>query len=187
MRIRTERRTSGAFIVAGFVLHLGGVLLFNGRVLFGWFAGTATWFAWERGFFIAAYVASALGVAVLESALHQTGRAVPGRLGATGFLIGAVLAVVVEASFLSQAAGQTPLVVVMVIALLLAEAILGWSLIGSSVASDWVGWVVMVWNLGWLPVLVVAVPDDVYYPILHFLPLLLIGIGLVRRVKSQAG
>jgi hypothetical protein len=179
-------RTSSALIIAGFLLHLGGVLLFNGRFLFGWFVETPTWFTWERGLFIAAYAASALGVAVLESMLHETRRAVPGRLGATAFLMAAVLAIVVEASFLSEDAGQTPLVVVMAIALLLAEAILGWSLIGSGVIPVWVGWAVLIWSLSWLAVLVALTADDLYFPILHFLPLLLIGIGLVRRGTTKS-
>ncbi len=185
MRLLNERRVSGALLIAAFVLHLGGVVLFNGREFLNWFDGTPTLFAWERGLLIAAYGAAALGVAVLESALHQTVRAVLGRLAAAGFLMAAVLAIIAEASFLSGTAGQTALVVVMVIALLLAEAILGWSLIGSGVASPWVGWVVLVWNLGWLAVLVAAVPDDLYYPILHFLPMLLIGIGLVSQAYTR--
>jgi hypothetical protein len=126
-----------------------------------------------------------LGVAVLESALHQTVRTVLGRLAATSFLIAAVLAIIAESSFLTRGTGQTALVVVMVMALLFAEAILGWSLIGSGVASSWIGWVVLFWNLGWLAVLVGWVPDDLYYPILHFLPLLLIGIGLVRQANTR--
>ena len=47
--------------------------------------------------------------------------------------------------------------------------------------------VVLFWNLGWLAVLVAGVPEDLYYPILHFLPLLLIGIGLVRQAKTNLG
>lgn len=185
MRILDEGRVSGALSIAAFMLHLGGVVLFNGREFLNWFDGTPALFAWERGLFIAAYGAAALGVAVLESALHQTVHTVLGRLAATSFLIAAVLAIIVEASFLSRDSGQTALVVVMVIALFLAEAILGWSLIGSGVTSPWIGWVVLFWNLGWLAVLVAGVPEDLYYPILHFLPLLLIGIGLVRQATTQ--
>lgn len=185
MRVLNERWVSGGLLVAAFILHLGGVVLFNGREFLSWFDGTPAWFAWERGLFIAAYAAAALGVAVLESALHQTDRAVLGRLAATSFMIAAVLGIIVEASFLTGDTGQTALVVVMVIGLFLAETILGWALIGSGVASPWVGWVVLSWNLGWLAVLVVGVPDDLYFPILHFLPLLLVGIGLVRRANTQ--
>lgn len=185
MSVLAARSTSGALIITGFVLHLGGVLLFNASSTFDWFAETPTSVAWERGLFIAAYAAAALGVAVLESVLNETRRVVPGRLGATGFLIAAVLAIIVEASFISQDAGQTALVVVMVIALLIAEAIIGWSLIGSGVTPVWVGWAVLVWNLGWFAVLITFLADDLYFPILHFVPLLLIGIGLSRRGKPQ--
>jgi hypothetical protein len=179
-----ERRVSGGLIIIAFILHLGAVVLFNGREFLNWFDGTPALFAWERGLLIAAYGAAALGVAVLESALHPTVRGVLGRLACTGFLIAAVLAIIAETSFLSGDTAQTALVVVMVIAFFLAEVILGWSLIGSGVASPWIGWVVLLWNLGWLALLVAVVPDDLYYPILHFLPLLLIGIGLVRQART---
>lgn len=185
MRTLDEGRVSGALIVASFMLHLGGVVLFNGREFLNWFDGTPALFAWERSLLIAAYGAAALGVAVLESALQQTVRGVLGRLACTSFLIAAVLAIIAEISFLSRDTGQTALVVVAVIALFLAEVILGWSLIGSGVASPWIGWVVLFWNLGWLAVLVAVVPDDLYYPILHFLPLLFVGLGLLRRANVQ--
>jgi hypothetical protein len=184
MRFLNERGVSGALMIAAFMLHLGAVVLFNGRELLSWFDRTPAWFAWERGLLIAAYAAAALGVAVLESALHETVHTVLGRLAATSFLIAAVLAIIAEASFLTRDTGQTSLVVVVVMALLFAEVILGWSLIGSGLVSPWIGWVVLFWNLGWLAVLVGWVRDDLYYPILHFLPLLLIGIGLVRQAST---
>ena len=163
----------------GFLFHLGGVLIFNGRFFLGWFPETGGWFTWERSLFIAAYATAALGTDLLGFTLLKAGRAVAGRLGATAFLIAALLAILVEASFLGSHAGQTPLVVVMVVALFLAEAIVGWSLIGSDVVSDWIGWAVASWNLACLA-LVVAALDDIYYPALHFLPLLFVGIGLLR-------
>jgi hypothetical protein len=177
----TPRRTSGVLLVVAFGLHLGGVLIFNGRFFFGWFPQTTAWYTWERSLFIAAYAAAALGVDLLGSMVREAGRAVFGRLAGTAFLIAAVLAIVVEASFLSTDAGQTPFVVVMVVTLFLAEAVLGWSMVGSRLMSDWIGWAVVAWNAGWLVVLVAVAAEDIYYPILHFVPLLVIGIGLLRR------
>jgi hypothetical protein len=167
--------------MTAFALHLGGVVIFSGRVFYGWFPDTSTLYTWERSLFIAAFAAAALGVDLLGSMLLDAGRAVLGRLSATAFLLAAVLGVVVEASFLSTDAAQTPFVVVMVVALFLAEAILGWSLIGSHLMSDWIAWLLVVWNLGWLAGFTITGAEDVYYPLLHFVPLLFVAIGLLRH------
>jgi NADH:ubiquinone oxidoreductase subunit K len=170
--------------MTAFALHLGGVAIFNGRELSGWFQDTTALYTWERSLFIAAYAAAALGVDLLGSMVRKTGRTVLGRLSTTAFLIAAVLAVVVEASFLSTDASQTPSVVVMVVALFVAEAALGLSLIGSHLVSDWIGWLLIVWNVGWLAGFTVTRADDFYYPILHFVPLLFVAIGLLRRPST---
>jgi hypothetical protein len=51
----------------------------------------------------------------------------------------------------------------------------------------WIGWTMLAWNLGWLIVLPLVSPGDRYYPILHFVPLLLIGVPLARRARSDSG
>lgn len=187
MRGLAAKRTSGVLLLAGFVLHLVAVLIFNGRFFFGWFPESAGWFTWERSSLIAAYGVAALGVDLLGSSLREHGQAVARRLSATAFLIAAVLAIIVEASFLGNEAGQRPLVVVMVVALFLAGAVLGWALVGSGAAPDWIGWAVAVWNVAWLAVLVAVSADDIYYPILHFLPLLVVGVGLIRDRVDEMG
>jgi hypothetical protein len=176
-----DARQIGWLLITSFIIHLGGVLLFNGHFLFGWFVETPTWLAWERGAFIAAYATAGLGIAVLGSALRSTPRGVLGRLAATGFVIAALLAIFVEISFIIRGGAETALITVMVVALLVAEATIGWSLISSGVLADWVGWAVLVWNVGWLAVLLSITADDPYFPILHFLPLLLIGVRILSR------
>lgn len=107
-----------------------------------------------------------------------------GGLSATAFLIAAVLAIIVESSILGGGSGETPLVDVTVNALFLAGVVLGWALVGPGGIPDWIGWVVAVWNVGWLVTFVAVSPQDRYYPILHFLPLLVVGIGLIRDSDS---
>ncbi len=180
----TAWRVSGILLIVAFVLNIGGVVLFN-AVMFEWVVETPILLAWERGLFIAAFVVAALGVAVLEMVLRETGAAVLARLGTTAFLIGAVAALVAEAAFLSGLGDMTPLLVVMVVVLFGAEALLGGALLSSGLVPAWIGWTIVVWNIGWLVVLPVISPGDLYYPILHAIPLLLIGISLAGRARSN--
>jgi hypothetical protein len=90
-----------------------------------------------------------------------------------------VIGIIVEASFLSKQGGVPALTVVMVAVLFVAEAILGTGLLASSLLPAWIGWMVIGWNIGWLGILFLARPRDIYYPIIHFCPLLLIGITLL--------
>src|SRR5215207_8511379 len=169
MRPFAARGLSGVLLIVAFVLNMGGVVLFSGTQFYGWFVDSPTLLAWERSMFIAAYVAAALGVALLENILRETAAAVLARLGVTAFLMAAVVALVVY---------------VMVVLLYVAEAILGAALLGSGAVPAWIGWAMLAWNIGWLLVLPVVSPGDIYYPILHFVPLLLIGIPLARRAAS---
>ena len=175
------RSLSGILLVISFVLNMGGVLLFNGHFLFGWFVETPMLLRWERGFFMAAYFVAALGVTLLGDVLREDGTAVLARLGITAFLMAAIVAIVAEATFLSEQGSILPLVFVMVVMLFLAEAILGWALLNSDLLPTWIGWMTVIWNIGWLIVLAKLSRSDMYYPILHFIPLLWSGISLARR------
>ena len=180
----TMRRVSEILLIGSFVLHLVGVFMFNGRNV--WFAETRAYLNWERGLFMAAFLVSALGVSLLEIVLREIDAsalvAVLARLGATAFLIGATVAIVTEAASISGQSSVGALLVVMVVVLFVAEAILGGALLRSGILPAWVGWTVVVWNIGWLVVLPIVSPRDIYYPVLHFIPLLPVGItALVAR------
>ena len=182
----TILRISGTLLISSFALHLVGVIMFSGRNFFDWFAETRAFLNWERGMLMAAFLVSALGVSLLELALREADApvlvAVLARLGATAFLIGATVAIVTEAVSLSGQSSVGALMVVMVVVLFVAEAILGGALVRSGILPAWVGWTLIVWNIGWLVVLPIVSPGDIYYPVLHFIPLLLIGItALVAR------
>jgi hypothetical protein len=179
------RRLSGVLLILSFVLHLGGVLLFSAN-FFGWYIEkTPTYLIWERGLFMAAYAAAALAVALLEIVLREAGAAVLVRLAATAFVMAAVLALVAEAASLSQQGSMAALVVVMVVLLFIAEAILGGALLNCAVVPAWIAWAMIAWNVGWLLVLPIVSPSDMYYPLLHFIPLLLIGIPLARPSSTS--
>ncbi|HEY5987698.1 MAG TPA: hypothetical protein VIV12_15180, partial [Streptosporangiaceae bacterium] len=79
------------------------------------------------------------------------------------------------------------LMVVAVLLLFGAGALLGAAILASRLVPAWVGWAAVIWNVAWpavLPtlwgVLPIVSPGDLYYPVLHAIPLLLISIPLIR-------
>ncbi len=173
------RNISAILLIISVVLQRVTVFMWSGRNVLKWSVEMPTFLHWERGSMIAAFVVAALGISLLEIVLREAGETVLAHLGATAFLIGAVIGIIVEASVLSTQGPMPALTVVTVAVLFVAEAILGGSLVASNLLPAWIGWTVVVWNIGWLVVFAIAKPDDIYYPILHFFPLLLIGITLL--------
>ncbi len=173
------RNICAILLIVSSALDLISNLMYTGRDKLKWFVGTPTYVKWERGALIAAFVIAALGVALFEIVLREAGETILARLGATAFLIGAVIGIVVEASFLSEGVSMPALMVAMVAVLFVAQAILGGALLASSLLPAWIGWTVVVWSIGWLIVLPIVSPRDIYYPILHFFPPLLIGVMLL--------
>jgi hypothetical protein len=140
---------------------------------------TATYLAWERGLLITAYVLAALGVSALELVLNTAGATLLPRLATAVLLIGVVVAVVVEAAYLTAQRPTPGLEYVMVVVLFVGEALVGGALLAGGVLPVWVGWTVVVWNIGWLAALTIFNPRDIYYPVLHFFSPLLIGAALL--------
>jgi len=138
------------------------------------------------------YVAAALGAAALEPTLVEAGAAILGRLVAIAFPMAAGVAIVMEAVGL-DGLFPTALTVVAVLLLFGAGALLGAAALTSRLVPGWVGWAAIIWNLGWPAVLFtlsgplpIVSPGDLYYPILHAIPLLLIGISLIRPRSEPA-
>ena len=178
---RTER-VAGLLLVLGFVTNFAGVVLFNIR---GGASGGAPpssdYYQWERGLFIAAVVLVAIGFVLLEEQLHTSDGRVLARIGATTYVIAAILGVVAEALDLSGTGrGLYPLIVVHVVLGFLGQAAIGGALRQARFLTPWIGWATIVWNLGCLVVLPVITPHDIYFPILHGLMPLLIGAPLLR-------
>ena len=65
--------------------------------------------------------------------------------------------------------------------LFLGQAPFGIALLGSSLVPRGVGWFVVALNVGCLVILTASVPSNIYYPALHFVAPLVIGILLARR------
>jgi hypothetical protein len=98
---RTER-AAGLFLVLAFVTNIAGVVMFSIRDGAGGGAPPSyTFFMWERVFFIAAVVLTAIGFVLLEGYLHVTDSNVLARIGATAYLFAGILVVVAESLILS--------------------------------------------------------------------------------------
>jgi hypothetical protein len=174
---------TGYVLVVGFVANLAGVLMFLYR---GGLQASAppspSYFVWERSLLTAAVVLTAIGLVLLEEYLQNTNGQILARVGATAYLFGAVFIVIVEALSLSQGNVNTyPLVVIYVVLALLAQAVIGAALLQSGLLPAWAGWVAILWNIAFLIILPVTSPRDMYYPFVHHVVPLVIGIALLRK------
>jgi len=179
MRPLDTRNVSAILLIVCSVLDVTSNLMWFGTNMRKWFTESPRFFRWERGLLMAAYVMAALSVSLLEPLMHSAGETVLGSLATNTFLIGAVIALVVESSFVSKQGSIPALEVVMVVILFAGEALLGAALLSSGLLPAWVGLAVVVWNIGWPVVLPFLTPRDLYYPVLHFAMPLLIGIALL--------
>ena len=176
-------RAAGLFLVLGFVANIAGVVMFNIR---GGASGGAPpsseYYQWERGLFIAAVVLAAIGFVLLEGHLDTIAGRVLARTGAVAYLFAGMVGVTAEALDLSRT-GQNlyPLFVVHVVLAFLGQAAIGGALWQSRIVAAWISWATILWNLAWLVVLPLVTPHDIYFPILHDLMPLLIGVPLLWR------
>jgi peptidoglycan/LPS O-acetylase OafA/YrhL len=63
----------------------------------------------------------------------------------------------------------------------LAQASIGGALLRSRMVATWIAWATILWSMGWLLILPAISPGDIYFPVLHHLAPLVIGIALLRR------
>lgn len=182
----SERSGAASLMVLGFVVFGVGGILYTGRAIWQWPAGqTARYLLWERGFVIAAVLLNVLGLALLEDMLTRADGAALARLGLVAYELGAVIVVAAETAHLSTREGKRDWaysqVVLYVVLAFLAQAAIGVALLQAELVAEWVGWVTIIWNLGWLLILPIFSPRDIYYPVLHHVAPLIIGIALLAQ------
>ena len=177
-----ERQIAGGLLIlSGLVFAVGGIL-YAGRAFLKWpVAETSGYLIWERGFIIAAVLVSVLGLVLLEGILRVAGDPIIARLGMVTYLVGAVIVVVAETSFLSKQEWVYEQVVVYVVLALVAQAAFGVALLQTGLVPGWIGWATIIWNLGWLIVLPITSPGNIYFPALHYAAPLMIGIALLVK------
>lgn len=175
-----QRTVCGWLLILGGIIFLPGGLLFTGRAIFRWPAGQSQGYLyWERGFVMAAILVAALGFVLLERLLEAAGEQILSILGLTVFLMGTVLALAAESFGLSLKDYLYPPIVVFVVLVFLGQTAFGFAILRSGLLPAWVGWATVVWNLAWLVILPIARPQDMYYPWLHYVAPVLIGIYLL--------
>lgn len=175
-------------VVAGWLLILSSIifvfsgLLFTGRVILKWpSAQSQGYLYWERGLVMAAILVATLGFILLERLLENAGDKIFPLLGMTIFLTGTALALAAESFGLKQHDYMYAPIVVFVVLAFIGQALFGVAILRTGFLPTWVGWVTIIWNLAWLIILPIARPADMYYPWLHYVAPLLIGIALLRR------
>jgi len=179
-----ERRlTASLLILCGIVFLVAGYL-FTARVIWKLPAAqTELHLRWERGVVIATFLISVLGFTLLEGLLREAGDTVVARLALAIYLVSAAVLVVAETTYLYNREWVYPQFVVHVVLAFLAQATFGVALLRTGLAAGWVGWATIIWNLVWLVVLPIAFPRDIYFPWLHYVAPLIIGIALLRKTS----
>jgi hypothetical protein len=176
----SARTIAASLLILSLIVFGFGGALFTGRVFWGWSIDNSH-LIWERGFIIAAVLATVLGLALLEDLLRAAGEPVLSRLGMVIYLIGAVVVIVAETAYLSRRDWMYSQIVLYVVLAFLAQAAFGASLLQTGLVTGWVGWVTILWNLVWLFGLLIFNPHNVYFPVLHHVAPLMIGIALLTQ------
>ncbi len=103
------------------------------------------------------------------------------RLGASAYLIGATLITTAELLALNLGGNVRELGPMYVVIAFLAQASIGGALLRSRMVPTWIGWTTLLWNLAWLVVLPLVSPIGIYFPVLHHVFPLVIGIALLTK------
>ncbi len=180
--ILSERVAAGWLLILGGIIFLPAGLLFTGRAILKWPAAQSqVYLIWERSLVMAGFVVSALGFLLLSRLLETAGDGVLAPIGLAIFLIGTVLVLAAETFALSRQEWIYAPIVAFVVLAFVGQAVFGASILRTGLLPGWVGWATIVWNLAWLVILPIARPKDVYYPWLHHVAPVLIGIWLLLR------
>ena len=177
-----ELRLTGTLLILSSAIFLVAAISFTIRFIWELPVGnTPAFFLWERSLVIAAVLATLLSLTLLKKVLEEAGDVILGPMALMLFLVAAVLAVVAETlSFPSDAIAYPPIIAYVILSFL-GQAMFGLALLRTGLLPTWVGWVTVIWNLAMLVFLVVNRPQDMYYPWLHYIAPLIIGIALLRK------
>jgi hypothetical protein len=176
----SEQLLTGWLLILSFVVFAVGGMLYTGRAIWKWPSAQSQRFLyWERGFVMAAIVVVTAGLVLLSRLLDAAGERILSPLGMTVFFIGAVVGIVAETLSLNQVKGNYTFIVVFIVLAFVGQAVLGLSIVRAGFLPGWTGWFTTIWNLGWLVILPIFRPANIYYPWLHFFAPLIIGITLL--------
>ena len=180
--LSSELRLTGMLFIFSSVIFLVAAILFTIRFIWELPIGrTPSFFLWERSFVIAALLATLLSFTLFKRVLEAAGDGILASMALVLFLVAATLAVVAETMSFPSGDILYPPIVAYVILSFLGQAVFGMALLRTGLLPTWVGWVTVIWNLAMLVFLIVTKPQDMYYPWLHYVAPLLIGIALSRK------
>lgn len=178
----STRTLAASLLVLCFVVFTFGGVLYAGRAFLNWqIEETSSHLIWERGFVIGGILATVLGLALLEELLRAAGEPVLSRLGMVTYLVGAVVVIAAETAYLGKRDWLYPQIVLYVILAFLAQAAFGASLLQTGLVAGWAGWATLIWNIAWLLIMLIIRPRDIYFPVLHHVAPLIIGIALLTQ------
>ena len=172
---------------AGLLLVLGVLVTFVGLLMFGIRGGhrggaprSRAHYWLERGCIMAGVVLTAIGFLLLVDYMQTwAGRSLTIG-GAAAYFFGGILIVAAEALNLTLGYQQVyGLVVTYVVIAFLAQVVIGAALLQNGSVAAWIGWITILWNMGWLITLSLFSRRDMYFPVLHHVAPLLIGIALL--------
>ncbi len=178
-----ERAAGLLLVLTAFATGPGFALFWQRRGHRGGEPRSHTHWVVERSSILSGVVLIAAGFMLLESAFHNNDGFVLANIGASVFFFGGVLLVAAEALMLTLGYDKVySLVNIYVVMAFLAQAAIGGAIVLSSgLLPVWIGWVTIVWNIAWLVVLALFARRDMYYPILHYVMPLVIGIALLVK------
>ena len=177
-----ESLLTGMLLIFSSVIFLVAASFFTIRFILEMPVGnTPAFFLWERSLVIAALLATLLSFTLLRKVLEAAGDRMLASMALVLFLVAAILAVVAETISFPRENIVYPPIVAYVVLSFLAQAVFGMALLRTGLLPKWVGRATVIWNLGMLVFLLVTKPHDMYYPWLHYIAPLLIGIALLRK------
>jgi hypothetical protein len=183
----SERGVAAALFLLGSLFGISGIALYT-NTRYGGNEFLPDYFLWERGLIAAAAVTSLLGFALLAVALRAAGERLFSWIGLSALTLGTALTLFAEWLIVSgriweaQAGMEWLLLAWGFVALILVcQAAYGVALLRATLLPRWIGWSLIIWNLGWLAVVVVFSAHGPYYPALFYIGPLLLGIVLLLR------
>jgi hypothetical protein len=178
----SEQVVAGWLLILSAMIFLPAGLLYTGRAIRQWpRAQTQGYLYWERGLVIAAILVATMGFLLLTQRRESAGDRIVAPLAMLLILVSTVLVIAAEAFSLSGQQWISAAVSIFIFLSLLGQAAFGASILRSGFLPAWVGWVTVAWGLAWMIILPIARPQDMYYPWLHYVVPLLIGITLLLR------
>jgi hypothetical protein len=181
--IYTTPRIAGVLLISCFfVFMVGGLMFWARNGMAGQPAPNFAYLALERGFVMAAAVVTAIGLLLFAAIVGEAhGALLPARLAAATYAVATALLLVGELGMLRSGRFPYAPIVAYVVLAFLAQAALGGILLRTGFLPSSIAWAAIAWNIAWLVVLPILTPSDIYFPVLHHVIPLLVGIALLRR------